>query len=104
MPALSPSPGAPAPAHLAVGQSATCYPCELQASCQPLAGWLDRESVWPGTISDLSTNGLGLVLGRRFEPGSGLAVELPASAVRGEETFLVKVAKVQSLPGGRWLL
>ena len=104
MPALTRSRGASAPVRFAVGQSATCYPCELQASCQPIAAWLDRESVWPGTVSDLSTNGLGLVLGRRFEPGSGLAVELPASEVRCEETLLVKVAQVQSLPGGRWLL
>lgn len=104
MPGSSPSTIVPAPARFAVSQSAKCYPCELEASCQPVAGWLDRESVWPATISDLSTDGLGLVLGRRFEPGSGLAVELPASAVRSEETFLVKVAQVQSLSGGRWLL
>jgi hypothetical protein len=69
-----------------------------------VAAWLDKESVWPGLISDLSTCGLGLVLGRRFEPGSGLAVELPATAVRCEETLLVKVIKVQSLSDGRWLL
>jgi hypothetical protein len=55
-------------------------------------------------IRDLSTCGLGLILGRRFEPGSGLAVELPASAVRCEETLLVKVTQVQSLSGGQWLL
>jgi hypothetical protein len=105
MPSPLLSPAAPA-SHLrfAASRPAARYPCELQASCQPLAAWLDKESVWPGLISDLSTCSLALVLGRRFEPGSGLAVELPATADRCEETLLVKVTKVQSLPDGRWLL
>jgi hypothetical protein len=102
LPALSPA-APPQPRFVGSGPAAR-YPCELQASCQPLAAWLDKDSSWPGMIRDLSTRGLGLILGRRFEPGSGLAVELPASAVRCEETLLVKVTQVQSLSGGRWLL
>jgi len=97
-------PAAPPQPRFAGSGPAARYPCELQASCQPLAAWLDKESCWPGMIRDLSTRGLGLILGRRFEPGSGLAVELPASAVRCEKTLLVKVTQVQSLSGGRWLL
>jgi hypothetical protein len=80
------------------------YSCGLRATCRPVAAWLDRDFIWPATITDLSTSGLGLVLGRRFEPGAGLAVELPASADRCEETFLVKVVKVYPMPGGHWLL
>jgi hypothetical protein len=80
------------------------YSCGLPATCRPVAAWLDRDFIWPATITDLSTSGLGIVLGRRFEPGAGLAVELPASADRCEETFLVKVLKVYPMPGGHWLL
>jgi hypothetical protein len=65
---------------------------------------MDRDFIWPATITDLSTRGVGIVLGRRFEPGAGLAIELPASADRCEETLLVKVMQVNPLPGGHWML
>jgi hypothetical protein len=65
---------------------------------------MDRDFIWPATITDLSTRGMGIVLGRRFEPGAGLAIELPASADRCEETLLVKVMQVNPLPGGHWML
>jgi hypothetical protein len=65
---------------------------------------MDRDFIWPATITDLSTRGVGIVLGRRFEPGAGLAIELPASAERCEETLLVKVMQVNPLPGGHWML
>ena len=99
------SPAAPhATARTGASPPAPTYRCDLPASCLPLAAWLDRESVWPGTINKLSTGGLVLVLKRRFEAGAGLAVELPASAARAEETLLVKVTRVEAVSGGEWLL
>jgi hypothetical protein len=100
-PPLSPAPPA---ARNAAAPPARYYRCVLPASCLPLAAWLDRESVWPGTINKLSTGGLVLLLKRRFEAGAGLAVELPASAARAEETLLVKVTRVEAVSGGEWLL
>ncbi len=78
-------------------------PCDLEASCQPVAARLDNDLHWPGTIRDISTGGAGLILGRRFEPGAGLAVELPASGDRSEETLLARVRHATRLPDGRWL-
>jgi hypothetical protein len=80
------------------------HACGLRATCQPVAAWMDRDFIWPTTITDLSTGGVGLLLGRRFEPGAGLAVQLPASLERCEETILVKVMQAHPLPGGHWLL
>src|SRR5262245_52630847 len=100
-----PAPSIPSPAPPSAGPPAPeRHPCGLRASCQPVAAWMDRDFIWPVTITELSTRGLGLVLGRRFEAGMGLAVELPASADRCEETFLVKVVRVSALPGDHWLL
>jgi hypothetical protein len=67
-----------------------------------VAAWLARDRNSPATISDLSTQEVGLVLGRRFEAGAGLAVELSSSGC--EETLLVKVVQVESQPEGRWRL
>ena len=80
------------------------YACGLRATCQPVAAWMDRDFIWPATITDLSTGGVGIVLGRRFEPGVGLAVELAATADRSEETLLVRVMQVTAIPGGYWML
>jgi hypothetical protein len=80
------------------------YRCELPASCRPVAAWLARDRNCPATIRTLSTQGLSLVLDRRFEAGAGLAVELPASDNRGVETLLVKVVQVDPRSGGQWRL
>ena len=78
------------------------YPCDLPACCRPVAAWLARDRNCPATIRDLSTQDLSLVLARRFEAGAGLAVEVPASDTRDEETLLVKVVQVDPRPSGRW--
>jgi hypothetical protein len=79
------------------------HPCDLEASCQPVAARNDNDLHWPGAIRDISTGGVGLVLGRRFEPGAGLAIELPASSDRPEETLLARVRHATRQPDGRWL-
>jgi hypothetical protein len=45
-----------------------------------------------------------LVVPRRFEPGAGLAVELPASDGQASYTVLAKVIRACSLAGGSWML
>jgi len=78
--------------------------CELQTTIQPIAARSDRDIVWPGMIRDVSEGGVGLVLGRRFERGAGLAIELPATEERPAETLLAKVMHTTALPGNKWLL
>jgi hypothetical protein len=80
------------------------HPCELPASCQPLAGRGDSEIQWSAVIRDVSLGGIGLILGRRFERGVGLAIEVPQVGDMPAETLLVRVNHVTSLPGGKWLL
>jgi hypothetical protein len=82
----------------------TRHACDLEASCQPVAGRNDDDLQWSGTIRNLSTSGLGLVLKRRFEPGAGVAIELPAGGGCPEQTLLARVRHATRLPGGFWLL
>jgi hypothetical protein len=78
--------------------------CGLETSCQPLAARGDRDMFWPACIKDISAGGMGLVLTRRFERGTGLAIEIPATADSSADTLLAKVVHVARLPDGRWLL
>lgn len=80
------------------------YPCNLPSACQPIAAREDRDLLWPGTIRDISTRGLGLVLARRFERGAGLAVEVSHPGADSKDTLLARVVHATALPEGRWLL
>jgi hypothetical protein len=62
------------------------FQCSLQTSCQPIAARGDHDVTWSARVRDISVGGIGLVLGRRFEPGAGLAVDIPASATSPGET------------------
>jgi hypothetical protein len=60
--------------------------------------------LWQATVRDISLTGLGLVLKRRFERGTGLAIEIPAKGDYPGDTLLAKVAHTTALAGGNWLL
>lgn len=77
------------------------YACEVHTTCQPPSAW--AKDPWPATIRNIGTSGLSLTLARRFERGSGLAIELPAED--GEtSTVLARVVHVSPYPAGGWLL
>ncbi len=80
------------------------FPCDVAASCQPPSAWRSGGREWPARIRDLSTGGLCLVLGRRFEPGAGLAVEAPAVDDGSPSTLLVRVVNVRAVGPGSWAL
>jgi hypothetical protein len=75
-------------------------PCEVPTTCQPPSAW--RKDPWPATIRDIATTGLSLTLARRFERGSGLAIELPCDG--STTTVLARVAGVKPHNGAGWLL
>jgi hypothetical protein len=75
--------------------------CEVPTTCQPPSAW--RKDPWPATIRNISTGGMCLSLNRRFERGSGLAIELPADDGT-TSTVLARVKYVNSDPDGGWLL
>src|SRR5256885_2898009 len=76
--------------------------CDLPAACRPAAAFNNKEATWSGVIRDISAGGIRLILRRRFEPGTGLAIELPGT----DEgyTVLAKVVHVKATEGGSWAL
>jgi serine/threonine protein kinase len=57
---------------------------------------------WPARVQNVSADGVALLLGRRFEVRSSLWVEM-ADGPAGRY-YLVRVVRVQSRPGRKWLL
>lgn len=58
------------------------------------------EDFGPAKIKDLSMQGIGLILSRKVEPGSVLAVTLTNGPKSFTKTVLVKVIHVTPQPGG----
>jgi hypothetical protein len=75
------------------------HDCELPGSCRPASSWNQPESRWCGTITNISLSGVRLRLPRRFEPGAGLAIELPGEG--GEEVF-ARVVHARPAGDGSW--
>jgi hypothetical protein len=80
------------------------YVCGLQTSCQPIAARADRDYLWPATVRDISAGGVSLVVPRRFEPGAGLVIEIPAGDSTPADSLLARVVNATRLPQGQWLL
>jgi PilZ domain-containing protein len=74
----------------------------LPTSCQTQEG--PRDGRWPAQIRDVSVSGVGLLLDRRFEPGTMLDFVLPDSAYDLPPSMPVRVVHASALPGGQWLL
>jgi hypothetical protein len=55
-------------------------------------------------VHDISNGGLALVLKRRFERGTGLALQLPGDDPDQLSTVLVRVVHIRAQPGGLWRL
>jgi hypothetical protein len=58
------------------------------------------EGIGPVKVRDVSMTGIGLILSRRVEVGSLLAITLVNSAQKLSKTVLVRVAHVTDVPGG----
>jgi hypothetical protein len=74
------------------------YPVNAEASC-PFVGPVS-EGLGTAKIKDLSMQGVGLIMSRRVEPGSLLAVTLSNAAKGFRKTVLVRVAHATPVPGG----
>jgi hypothetical protein len=77
------------------------FTCEVPTTCQPPSAY--SKDPWPAVIRDITNTGLSLTLNRRFERGSGLAIELPTEDGT-MATVLAKVVHVRSYPEGGWVL
>jgi serine/threonine protein kinase len=63
-----------------------------------VAGGEDAVEAWPAIVRDLSVGGIGLVLARRFEPGTAFAVRLDGV----DRELVVQVKRVQPDAVGHW--
>lgn len=79
------------------------FPCGLSTTCQPVAARGGNEFAWPAQIRDLSQGGMGIILNRRFEPGTGLAIEIPETDAYPGDTLLCRVVHATRCDG-KWLL
>lgn len=79
------------------------FSCDVAVSCQPPSAWRGGRD-WPARIRDVSSGGLRLLLRRRFEPGTGLAVEVAGAEDDAPSTLLVRVVRVRAEADGCWLL
>src|SRR4051812_32014146 len=67
----------PAAADVADRRATPRFPCSLETACKP-AMWAD-DKLWDGRIKDISLGGMGLLVKRRFEPGTLLRVDVSQS-------------------------
>ena len=76
----------------------------LASRCQPASAFGKEDLKWSGTIDNVSIGGLGLRLERRFEKGTGLAIELPNKFNDGSYVVLAKVVHVARQSDNSYLL
>ncbi len=59
--------------------------------------------VWPAWIRDLSATGIGLLIARRCEPGSVVAIELENSVQGVSPRLVARIIHALEYPNGHWL-
>jgi hypothetical protein len=81
------------------------YPSTRETSIQPAT--VRDGSGWRAQVRDVSQGGIGLVVNRRFEPGTLLVIELDTPGPDDGRTFLARVVRVvhaTARPESDWLL
>ena len=76
--------------------------CDAKGHCQSVS--LQRESAWEARVRDISCNGIGLLLSRRFERGTLLTIELAETTTGQTRLLLARVVHATAQPEGNWLL
>jgi hypothetical protein len=81
------------------------HPATIDGICQPVAAETasEPESAWPGVIVDVSCGGIRVSLGRRFQPGTPLVIELPSESDEPSKYLQVRVVHVQPDDDGNWV-
>src|SRR5262245_36123701 len=83
-------------------RAAPRHPCKLLSFCQPVNR--SDEERWAGRLRDISVGGVGLVLKRRFEPGTLLRVEVPGASGEAPAVLWVRVVRQSARADGQWLV
>jgi serine/threonine protein kinase len=89
-------------------RSALRFDCALTASCVINLSMHEQETecekAWEAQVCNLSVSGIGLLLQRRFEPGSILRVVITSRSGNATETKQIRVGRVTPADGNRWFL
>jgi hypothetical protein len=81
-------------------RAAVRYVSDLDTSCTPPSRV--SEGNWSAKVKDISTTGINLVLGRRFEPGTTLVLELQNANEGVSCTMLVQVRRIHESSPKKW--
>jgi hypothetical protein len=66
-------------------------------------GGEETEEIWPLTVRDVSTGGVGVVLARRFEAGTELTIELGTGPTSTPRRVPVRVVRIEPDSVGHWV-
>src|SRR5438105_9929682 len=78
------------------------FPSDLTAVCKPATARDDTH--WPGKLRDISRTGAAVLLGRRFERGALLSLQLEDPGRGVEHRLFARVVHVRTEGKGTWLL
>jgi hypothetical protein len=76
--------------------------CDEPAQCLSAAALADKDCGWSAKVHNVSAGGVGLYVGRRFEPGTLLFIALRRLPER--RPLAARVAHATRLPSGGWLV
>jgi serine/threonine protein kinase len=74
-------------------RKASRFSCDLDGACRPVGA--SRRTRWKARVTDVSAEGLGLLLSRRFDPGTVLLLELRGARLETVSQLLLRVVRVQ---------
>jgi serine/threonine protein kinase len=84
------------------------YPCEVETECHHdtslHSGTPELQESWEAAVKDLSLTGIGLILNRRFEPGSVLTVQIDSTDGQFSKTLEMIVNRVKRAARECWFL
>src|SRR5262249_849742 len=89
-------------------RQATRYPCAVATLCEHRTSIHSEATTavgqWPGQVLNLSATGVGLLLARRFEPGTVVAVVLENSTRTFQVRVNVRVIRLLQAEKNQWFL
>jgi hypothetical protein len=97
------TPQRPVPVALPMGaerRRAVRYSCDLQVNDRLVVSI--GTSSWPAVVADISTTGIGLVVGVRHDPGTTLPIDLYCTASGYARSLRVRVVRTQRMADGHW--
>lgn len=77
-------------------------PTGIEAFCRSVAAV--KDDPWPARVRDLSSGSIGLLLTRRFEPGTLLVIELEKKTASLTHTLVGRVVHATAQTNGGWMI